>query len=171
VAKPRKAKLKVFRTSVGFDDAYVAAPSRKAALEAWGAGTDLFAAGAAEPVTDPALMKSALERPGEVVRVSRGSAAEQIKALGRITKKKPGPRIPGSRSRGRKSGTTKAEKRRPKPSRAGVEKAEKAVARAKARLREAAAKVRAEEQALEDERRKYRAAMAEWAGLGPRLPG
>ncbi len=30
-------KLKVFRTPAGFHDAYVAAPSRKAALAAWGA--------------------------------------------------------------------------------------------------------------------------------------
>ena len=33
----RTGRLKVFRTSIGFHDAYVAAPSRKAALEAWGA--------------------------------------------------------------------------------------------------------------------------------------
>jgi hypothetical protein len=32
---PRAAKLKVFRTPIGFHDAYVAAPSQKAALEAW----------------------------------------------------------------------------------------------------------------------------------------
>lgn len=44
-------KLKVFRTSIGFHDAYVSAPSRKAALEAWGAGKDLFAIGSAELVT------------------------------------------------------------------------------------------------------------------------
>jgi hypothetical protein len=29
------AKLKVFRTPIGFHDAYVAAPSKKAALAAW----------------------------------------------------------------------------------------------------------------------------------------
>ena len=36
------AKLKVFRTAIGFHDAYVASPSRAAALRAWGADTDLF---------------------------------------------------------------------------------------------------------------------------------
>ena len=46
------AKLKVFRTPTGFHDAYVAAPSRKAALAAWGAEADLFARGTAEEVTD-----------------------------------------------------------------------------------------------------------------------
>ena len=29
-------KLKVYRTPIGFHDAYVAAPSQKAALDAWG---------------------------------------------------------------------------------------------------------------------------------------
>jgi hypothetical protein len=38
-------KLKVFCTAIGFHDAYVAAPSMKAALEAWGADVSLFAAG------------------------------------------------------------------------------------------------------------------------------
>ena len=67
------AKLKVFRTSIGFDDAYVAAQSRKAALVAWGADTDLFAHGSAELVDDPRLTEEPLSRPGEVVRVRRGT--------------------------------------------------------------------------------------------------
>ena len=76
-------KLKVFRTPIGFHDAYVAAPSMKAALEAWGSGTNLFTQGAAELVTDPKLTKAPLARPGEVVRVLRGSEGEQIRALGK----------------------------------------------------------------------------------------
>ena len=75
-------QLKVFRTSTGFHDAYVAAPSRKAALAAWGADADLFARGVAEQVTDPKLMSAPLERPGEVIRLSRGDLATQLKALG-----------------------------------------------------------------------------------------
>jgi hypothetical protein len=54
-------KLKVFRTVSGFHDAYVAVPSRAAALRAWGASTDLFGMGAAEEVKDPKFMKAALE--------------------------------------------------------------------------------------------------------------
>lgn len=77
---PSQRKLKVFRTSIGFHDAYVAAPKRKAALAAWGAATDLFAIGSAEQVTDPKLMLAALDRPGEVVRQSRGSAAQHMEA-------------------------------------------------------------------------------------------
>ena len=64
----RKQKLKVFRTPIGFHDAYVAAPSRKAALEAWGADSNIFAQGIAEEVTDPKLMEEPLADPGKVIR-------------------------------------------------------------------------------------------------------
>lgn len=77
----RKQKLKVFRTPIGFHDAYVAAPSQKAALEAWGSDADLFARGSAEEVTDPELMKAPLESPGTIVKVLRGTKAEQLAAL------------------------------------------------------------------------------------------
>jgi hypothetical protein len=79
-------KLKVFRTMTGFHDAYVAAPSRAAALRAWGASTDLFAMDAAEEVTDPKLMEEPLSKPGEVIRQSRGSDAEHVAAAGPVTK-------------------------------------------------------------------------------------
>jgi hypothetical protein len=81
MAKPRGRKLKVYRTPIGFHDAYVAAPSQKAALEAWGSGTNLFASGAAEVVTDPELAAAALAHPGEVLKVLRGTTAEQLAAL------------------------------------------------------------------------------------------
>jgi hypothetical protein len=45
-------KLKVYRTPTGFYDAYVAAPSQKAALEAWGVDRNLFAMAKAEIVTE-----------------------------------------------------------------------------------------------------------------------
>lgn len=75
-----KRALKVYRTSIGFQDAYVAAPSQKAALEAWGTDKNLFARGAAEVVTDPKLTKAALASPGAVIRVARGTAAEHLAA-------------------------------------------------------------------------------------------
>lgn len=77
----RAARLKVYRTPIGFHDAYVAAPSQKAALSAWGSAHDLFATGEAELVIDPALMKPPLAKPGEIVRRVRGTAAEHIAAL------------------------------------------------------------------------------------------
>lgn len=50
-------RLKVFWTPIGFHDAYVAAASQKAALEAWGSDSNLFAAGLAEMVTDAKLTR------------------------------------------------------------------------------------------------------------------
>ena len=81
----RKQKLKVFRTPIGFHDAYVAAPSQKAALEAWGSDANLFARGEAELVSDPKLAKVPLEHPGQVVKVARGTKQEQLKALSKQT--------------------------------------------------------------------------------------
>ncbi len=80
----RAQKLKVYRTVAGFNDAYVAAPSQKAALQAWGSERDLFARGIAELVTDPALTAEPLASPGVVVKHSRGTTAEQVEAM-------PGP--------------------------------------------------------------------------------
>ena len=68
-------KLKVFRATSGFHDSFVAAPSRAAALRAWGANTDLFAMGAAEEVDDPELTKKPLASPGTIFKVRRGAGA------------------------------------------------------------------------------------------------
>lgn len=120
----RQAKLKVFRTPIGFHDAFVAAPSQKAALEAWGSDSNLFAQGVAEQVTDPALTKVPLENPGQVVKVLRGTRAEQLAALGR--------QKPPRRSQPAKAEVVPKARIR-KPSRSGLEKAEQALARLEAR--------------------------------------
>ena len=72
----RKGKLKLFKTVMGFHDAYVAAPSQKAALEAWGASTDLFSAGLAERIDNPAVCEAAFEKPGAIVTAKRGTTKE-----------------------------------------------------------------------------------------------
>ena len=72
----RKGKLKLFKTVIGFHDAYVAAPSQKAALEAWGASTDLFGAKLAERVDDPAICEAAFDRPGAIITAKRGTTKE-----------------------------------------------------------------------------------------------
>jgi hypothetical protein len=72
-------KLKVFCATSGFHDSIVAAPSRPAALKAWGARTDLFSMGVAKQVTDPKIVKKALARPGEVIRLNR-SGGEEVPA-------------------------------------------------------------------------------------------
>jgi len=78
---PKARKLKVYRTPIGFHDAYVAAPSQKAALEAWGSDANLFARGIAEEVTDETLTAEPLATPGKVIKRSRGGMAEQLAAL------------------------------------------------------------------------------------------
>ena len=88
-------KLKVFCTTSGFHDAIVAAPSKPAALKAWGAKTDLFSMGAARLVTDPKLAKKALDRPGEVIRLKRSGNGEEVPA----PKRKSKPSKPPSRAR------------------------------------------------------------------------
>ena len=72
------ARLKVFCTPIGFHDAYVAAPSQKAALAAWGADADLFARGLAAKAMDPELTAAALADPGRVIRVPRGTASQHL---------------------------------------------------------------------------------------------
>lgn len=122
----RAQKLKVYRTVAGFNDAYVAAPSQKAALEAWGSERDLFARGIAELVTDPALTAEPLASPGVVVKHSRGTTAEQIKAM-------PAPE-PRTTHRGDSDYTEVSEQPRkpkpapkPKPSSAALEATETAL--------------------------------------------
>ena len=124
MAKP--PKLKVFVTPVGFHDAYVAAPSRKAALRAWGSTHDLFARGNADEVTDPALTAAPLARPGEVVKVLRGTRDEQLAALPEDKPcRREAPPEPAKPGRSRPS--------RPEPpSRAALEAARAALADAQA---------------------------------------
>ena len=78
-------RLKVFRTTSGIHDHVVAASSRPAALKAWGARTDLFSMGVASEVTDPKIRDRALERPGEVIRISRAGGKEKTS----VAKPKP----------------------------------------------------------------------------------
>jgi hypothetical protein len=67
-------KLKTFQTSVGFYDLAVAAPSMKAALEAWGAGSNLFHQGMAKETDDPDVIAATMSRPGVVLRRPAGSS-------------------------------------------------------------------------------------------------
>lgn len=90
-------KLKVYQTSQGFYDLAVAAPSMKAALKAWGAGSNLFHQGVASESKDDKIIASALAKPGTVLRRPVGSSgpfAENAKlpsvaALGRAMPQPP----------------------------------------------------------------------------------
>ena len=145
-------KLKVFRTPIGFHDAYVAAPTKKAALEAWGTDANLLARGTAEEVTDPKLTAAPLERPGQVIRVSRGDLSAQLKALGPRKKSaakgrvevKPEPKRPA--------------RRKPPPTRDKVDAAEAALDQARKRHSKEAAALEKKRDAIERELETLRAA-------------
>jgi hypothetical protein len=66
-------RLKVFVTSDGLTDYVVAASSKAKALAAWGVRQDVFKEGAAHETDDPALVKAATARPGEVLRKPAGT--------------------------------------------------------------------------------------------------
>ena len=156
----RKQKLKVFRTPIGFHDAFVAAPSQKAALEAWGADGNLFAQGIAEQVDDPKLMEEPLARPGEVLKRVRGSLDEHVAALGRAAPR-PKPKSEPKPKRSARSPTPapplkergKAPKPKPKPSRGALDAAEEALEKAEKKQRKKLRAMDEEIQALERKRR------------------
>lgn len=167
--------LKVFRTPIGFHDAYVAATSQKAALDAWGADANLFARGAAERVTDPALMKEPLAAPGTVIKRPRASAEEHFASL---SKEESSRKLP------QKTSQTVRPKPRPRPSRSALEAAEQALAEQQKKTRAEVSALEEErerivveikrrreqlqrtarklEQCVEDEREKYESAMERW---------
>lgn len=66
-------KLKTYQTSLGFFDQAVAAPSMKAALEAWGADSNLFHQGAAKESDDPGVIAATKAKPGVVLKRAVGS--------------------------------------------------------------------------------------------------
>ncbi|MGI4948291.1 MAG: hypothetical protein ACRYHC_06310 [Janthinobacterium lividum] len=176
------AKLKVFRTPIGFHDAYVAATSRKAALAAWGSNADLFARGVAEEVTDAALTAEPLAAPGTVIRRSRGTAAEQLAALppdpvreSRAQPDEPEPRRPAKARRGGRGPAippTPVPARRPapepprppRPSPDALDAAEAALAAARDRHRVALADLAERERHLAQERRALEATQDGEAG-------
>jgi hypothetical protein len=88
-------KLKTYQTSLGFFEQAIAAPSMKAALEAWGADSNLFHQGVAKESTDPDVIAATMKKPGVVLKRTVGSDgpfgehAELPKDLGLRERKKP----------------------------------------------------------------------------------
>jgi colicin import membrane protein len=66
-------KLKTYQASVGFFDLAIAAPSMKAALEAWGSNSNLFHQGVAKESSDPDVIAAAMSKPGIILRRPVGS--------------------------------------------------------------------------------------------------
>jgi colicin import membrane protein len=66
-------KLKTYQTSIGFFDLAIAAPSMKAALDAWGSKSNLFHQAFAKETTNTAVVAATMARPGAVLRRPVGS--------------------------------------------------------------------------------------------------
>ena len=153
-------RLKVFCATSGFHDSIVAAPSKPAALKAWGAKTDLFSMGAARLVTDPKIAKKALDRPGEVIRLKRSGGSEEVAA----PRKKAKPKRPPSRSKLKAAETKLADltARQGKQLEA-IDRELKALAKKRDQLAARHAKARAAaEDKVEQTRDDYESALAEW---------
>ena len=133
-------KLNVYRTHIGFDDLIVAAPSKKAALEAWGASPHLFAQGFAAITDEAALVKAALAGPGIVLRRQFGTNGE-FKAEASSLRLPPAPpRASGKRTQSKSSRApakpTAADRAAEKRVERERNAAERAARRAEARRRE-----------------------------------
>lgn len=156
-------RLKVFCATSGFHDSIVAAPSRPAALKAWGAKTDLFSMGAARLVTDPRIAKKALDRPGEVIRLRRSGGGEEVSAPKPKARRKAKPPS-RARLRAAEQKLTELEARQAKELDA-IEADLKAIESKRDRLAKRHAKARtAAEHKVERATEDYESALAEWDG-------
>lgn len=104
------SRLKVYRTHLGFFDMIVAAPSQKAALQAWGAGPHQFSQGFAAVTVDPKLVAAALAKPGVVMRRQFGSQGAFSAEPAKLKIEKPASRQQAAASRQRKRRKKAAER-------------------------------------------------------------
>jgi hypothetical protein len=146
-------KLKTYQTSLGFFEQAIAAPSMKAALEAWGADSNLFHQGAAKESTDPDVIAATMKKPGVVLKRPVGSDgpfgenAELPKNLGQNARRKSAPPKPPVR---------KAKESSAEPDKAAARKAAQAYEHERHRRERAEAK---EEAARQKERERKQQAV------------
>ena len=133
-------KLKTYQTSLGFFDQAIAAPSMKAALEAWGADSNLFHQGAARESTDPQVVAATMAKPGVVLRRPVGSDGPSTEDAD----------LPTDLGRDYAGGPRK---RRPKPNKKTLRNTDDKAARRAALEYERAEKQRENEQRKEEARR------------------
>lgn len=159
-------KLKTFRTSLGFFDMAIAAPSMKAALQAWGSKSNLFHQGFASEVDDPDVIAATLSKPGVVLRRPVGSdgpfkeeaelpsdlSSGTIKARTGKQRVKPGKKSAGKTDdrAARKAALAYEKEQKQRESR--QRKAEAVMAKRRARREQAVAKAQA---ALEEANRAH----------------
>lgn len=153
-------KLKTYQTSLGFFDLAIAAPSMKAALEAWGADSNLFHQGAAKESEDPDVVAATMAAPGVVLKRPVGSS-------GPFEENADLPTHLARESSAKRAGrTTASGKQRKLPKRATDQAADRKAAMAFEREQKRRERERAKEDAArlkERERRKHAADKAQSA--------
>ena len=142
--------LKVFQAHMGFYDTVVAAPSQKAALEAWGTRPGEFAKGFAKVTNDPVAVESALAHPGVVLRRPFGSSGRFKRDADPVPAPKISPRQK-QEARERRKKAAMAERRAAEK---GLREAEAEAARTRAEIRKREAEFAAERAAVEKEARR-----------------
>ena len=167
--------LKTYITNLGFFELAIAAPSMKAALEAWGMSHNRFQQGFARQTDDPRIIAAATAHPGVVLKRAVGSDDEfgtDARLPTALPNTRP-PQITPPKKTKHAAPKTKTSKSKPagKTDKADIlsfEKArakrekERAAADAKAQKDRAARKraMDAAQAALEDARARHEAALA-----------
>src|SRR5204863_7937299 len=111
--------VKTNQTSLGFFDEAIAAPSMKAALEAWGTKTNLFHQGVAKEADDPEIIAATMRKPDVIIapyrikrpiqrtfRLAHTPASCRGKGQTRKTRAKLKARPPQDRGQGSPQGRT-----------------------------------------------------------------
>ena len=143
-------KLKTYQTSLGFFDLAVAAPSMKAALEAWGADSNLFHQGAAKQSEDPDVIAATLVAPGVVLKRPVGSSGS-FKEHAELPTNLAGDNI------SKKAGSRSVRRRPQKhPERATDQAAERKAALALEKVQKRRERERAKEEAAQRKERERR---------------
>ena len=156
-------RLKVFCTSSGFHDSIVAAPSKPAALKAWGAKTDLFSMGVAKQVTDPKIVKKALARPGEVISLSRSGGEELAPSPKSRSSRKKTAKPPSRAKLAAAEKRVDELKKRQAGEREEIERELRSLTHKQNQIGKRHAKaLRAAEEKLDETRQGYEAALADW---------
>lgn len=157
-ASRKSGRLKVFMTQIGFHNWLVAAPSQKAALDAWDVKENLFAIGAASLVTDADCIKLALTTPGVPVPVDSKHALARATKVLRLDDHRRHSKAAGPAAAETAKKKKPAAKKKKKADRAKLDRAEQAIDDFKKRsVRERAAIIRAQKaldlkaEALEEE--------------------
>jgi hypothetical protein len=145
-------KLKTYQTSLGFFDLAIAAPSMKAALQAWGADSNLFHQGVAQESDDSDVIAAAMAKPGVILKRPVGSDGlfREHADLPRLSGNETGHRRAKSRTKPKKQPPGKTDDKESRRAALEYQKAE--------RLR--ASDRRREESARQKERERRQRAVA-----------